>query len=91
MYSNTTWSVEVRSKVRKALGKIPAQNAGAVIAVIQELQTDPFSGDIEKLKGKNNAWRRRIGPFRIFYEIYQQTHSVFVYRVERRGSHTYKH
>lgn len=84
-----TWRVEIRGKVRKALGKIPAQNAVAIIAIIHELQTNPFFGDIEKLKGESNAWRRRIGPYRIFYEVYQQTRSVFVYRVERRGSNTY--
>ena len=89
MYSNEIWNVEIRVKVRKALEKIPAKNARDIIATIQEFKINPFSGDIEKIKGEINTWRRRVGSYRIFYEIYQQTHSVFVYHIERRGSHTY--
>lgn len=90
MYSNEIWSVEVRGKARKALGKIPAKNAGDIIVAIEELKTNPFFGDVEKLKGEISAWRRRVGSYRIFYEIYQRTHSVFVYHIERRGTHTYR-
>lgn len=89
MYSNEIWRIEVRGKARKTLKKISAKNAGAVLVVIQELSVDPFTGDLEKLKGELNAWRRRVGAYRIFYEIYTQTHSVYVYKIERRGSHTY--
>lgn len=89
MYYDGIWSVEIRGKARKALKRIPAKSAGAVLSVIEKFKTDPFFGDIEKLEGEDNTWRRRVGSYRIFYEIYPHTHSVYVYRIERRGSHTY--
>ena len=89
MYSNGTWKVEIRGKARKSLKKIPAKNAGAIFDAIQGLQANPFTEDIEKLEGEDNAWRRRMGAYRIFYEIYTQAHSVYVYKIERRGSSTY--
>ncbi len=89
MYSNEIWSVEVRDKARKKLKKIPTKDAGVVLDVIEGFKTDPFLGDIEKLEGEDTAWRRRVGAYRIFYEIYPRTHVVYVYRIERRGSNTY--
>ncbi len=89
MYYAGIWNVEVRGKARKKLKKIPAKNAGMILEVIDGLKTDPFEGDIEKLAGEVNAWRRRVGSYRIFFEIYPQTHSVYVYKIERRGSNTY--
>ena len=89
MYYDEIWSVEIRGKARKVLKKITAKSTAAILDVIESLKRDPFGGDIEKLGGEVNAWRRRVGPYRIFYEIYQHTHYVYVYWVERRGSHTY--
>lgn len=89
MYYDKIWSVEIRGKARKVLKKVPAKNAVAILDVIESFSTNPFGGDIEKLEGEINAWRRRVGPYRIFYEIYQHTHSVYVYWIERRGSNTY--
>lgn len=89
MYYEVIWSVEIRGKARKALKRIPAKSAGAILGVIEGFKTDPFFGDIEKLEGEDNTWRRRVGSYRIFYEVYTHTHSVYVYWIERRGSHTY--
>jgi mRNA-degrading endonuclease RelE of RelBE toxin-antitoxin system len=89
MYYDGIWSIEIRGKARKALKRFPEKEAGVILDVIESFKTDPFGGDIEKLGGEANAWRRRVGSYRIFYEIYPRTHSVYVYWVERRGSHTY--
>lgn len=89
MFSSGIWNVEIRGKARKMLKKIPAKNAGAILNILKDFQLDPFAGDIEKLEGETNTWRRRVGAYRIFYEVYPETHSVYVYRIKRRGSHTY--
>jgi mRNA-degrading endonuclease RelE of RelBE toxin-antitoxin system len=33
------------------------------------LAEDPFSGDIIKLEGAENRWRRRVGSYRVFFII----------------------
>ena len=46
-------------------------------------------GDIEKMKGEINNWRKRIGNYRIFYEIIPKDKTIYVFHVERRASNTY--
>jgi len=56
---------------------------------LRELVTNPYSGDFKKILGEENSWRRRIGAYRIFYEIIPQEKTIFVFRIERRTSKTY--
>ena len=89
MYSNEIWSIGFDSSVRRALKRFTKKDARKVFAVFDELSVNPYSGDIEKLKGEENKWRRRVGAYLIFYKTYQESRTVLVVHVERRGSHTY--
>jgi hypothetical protein len=33
------------------------------------MAADPFSGDVIKLEGGANRWRRRVGNYRIFFAV----------------------
>lgn len=48
-----------------------------------------FNGDIQKMKGEYNAWRKRIGAYRLFYEIVNSEKIIHVFNLERRSSNTY--
>ncbi|MBM3260922.1 hypothetical protein FJY93_00720 [Candidatus Kaiserbacteria bacterium] len=61
-----------------------------MLDVVASLVINPFLGDIQKMKGKDNVWRRRIGAYRIFFEIYPLVRIVHVYHIERRTSSTYR-
>lgn len=41
------------------------------------------------MKGEENVWRRRVGSYRIFYEIIVDKKIIYVYDVKRRTSSTY--
>jgi len=41
------------------------------------------------MKGEENVWRRRVGAYRIFYELISKEKTINVFRVERRTSKTY--
>jgi len=56
---------------------------------MRELVVSPYAGDIEKMEGEAYAWRRRIGSYRLFYEVHQGDRNVYVFRIERRTSKTY--
>ncbi len=51
----------------KFLSRIPQKDAERIFSVIPGLPDNPFSGDIQKMKGEENVWRRRIGAYRIRY------------------------
>jgi len=53
------------------------------------MQQDPFQGDVQRLKGQPNAWRRRVGNYRIIYELYLETRQIVVSGILRRSSTTY--
>ena len=83
------WDLQVDSSVFKVLKKISRHDAEAVSGVIRFLPFNPYYGDIQKMSGEENTWRRRIGAYRIFYKIKVSEKTILVFRLERRTSKTY--
>lgn len=89
MSSNKSWDFRVDAKVYKAFKKIPKPIAGRIVQAIESLPENPYAGDIDKVEGERFLWRRRVGEYRIFFEIHQDKRFIDVVRVERKGSKTY--
>lgn len=90
MNSNIDWKLKIREKIWKDIAKFPEKDRKRIIEIIEkEIILNPYFGDIEKMKGEGNSWRRRVGAYRIFYEIYSFEKVIYVFRVERRTSKTY--
>ena len=53
------------------------------------MQDDPFQGDIKRLKGQPTAWRRRVGNYRVVYDLYFEERLIVVSSILRRTSTTY--
>jgi mRNA-degrading endonuclease RelE of RelBE toxin-antitoxin system len=53
------------------------------------MAVDPFSGDVLKLEGQGNRWRRRVGSYRIFFAVDTTAKAVAVIAILRRTSRTY--
>lgn len=89
MNSNRNWVLRVDLSVYKFLSKISHKEASRLLTVIQDLLEDPFVGDIQKMKGEENVWRRRVGSYRIRYELVWEESVIHVFLVERRTSGSY--
>lgn len=89
MNSNNSWVLKVKDNVYKELSRFPEKDRAKLTRVIEKLPADPYWGDIEKMEGELCIWRRRVGAYRIFYEIVVQGKVIHVYRVQRRTSRTY--
>lgn len=89
MSSPESWGLEIDPNVFQELKKIPRHYAEAVLRIIKLLPDDPYYGDIRKMKGEENTWRRRIGAYRIFYKIKVKEKVILVFSLERRASKTY--
>jgi mRNA-degrading endonuclease RelE of RelBE toxin-antitoxin system len=83
------WQLVVDRDVHKALQRIPQKDAGRIISAIAELELNPYSGDVSKMHGEKDAWRRRIGAYRLFYEVLPERRMIHVYSLQRRTSTTY--
>ncbi len=83
------WVLQVDPAVFKNLKRMPRKDVERILFIIQNLPSNPFTGDIQKMKGEKNVWRQRIGSYRIFYEILPDLNIIHVFRAERRTSKTY--
>ena len=90
MNSSRSWDLHIDPGVFKALKKVPKREARALLAVVRLLAADPYFGDVKKMKGEDDVWRRRVGTYRVFYKIKNIEHILLVFRIERRTSHTYR-
>lgn len=54
------------------------------------MELDPFAGDIVRLHDQATAFRRRVGDWRLFFDVYRATRLVRVRYIERRTSTTYR-
>lgn len=83
------WELRIENFVKKQLKKFPRRDAGRIFSVIQSLVINPYAGDIEKMEGEKDTWRRRVGVYRIIYEINVKEKIITVADVRRRTSKTY--
>lgn len=89
MISPKNWVLHIDPNVHKILKRIQQNDAEKILGIIKLLSTDPYFGDIQKLKDDHNVWRRRVGAFRIFYKIKSKEKVILVFHLERRTSNTY--
>jgi len=81
--------LRIDPKVSKTLKRIPKDSARRIVSVLDNLPDNPYFGDIQKMKGEKNVWRRRVGEYRVFYEVVTSESILHVFHIERRTSTTY--
>jgi mRNA interferase RelE/StbE len=89
MNSRKNWALQVDLPVYKFLSRISRKDSERILRAIERLPQDPFFGDIQKLKGEENVWRRRIGSYRFRFEVFNSRDLIRVFIVERRSSKSY--
>ena len=80
--------VHLANRAEKGLRNIPAADSDRIISAIEEMEVDPLAGDIVKLKG-TDAFRRRVGNYRIIFTINADHAVILVMDILRRTSTTY--
>ena len=76
--------VQLSRRAEKDLRKVPNRIRGAAQEVFADMEVDPYSGDYKKLQG-DEGHRRRIGDYRILFDIDSDIHLVIVRGIRRRG------
>ena len=82
------WTVVLAGPARKALKRIPTGDRKRILAALGEMQQNPFQGDIRKLQGLS-GFRRRVGNWRILFEVVPERGHIVIAAIERRTSTTY--
>ena len=63
-----TYAVEILRSAQKQLGRVDRQDRPQLISAIRNLSDHPRPRGSKKLSGRD-AWRIRVGPYRVIYEI----------------------
>jgi len=79
------YRIEVKLRAVKALARIPNPHRRRIAKAISSLGRDPRPEGCRKLVGGDNAYRIRVGDYRIIYEIADRVLIVYVVRVGHRG------
>lgn len=83
------WTLHIREKVKRSLRRFSKNDQRRINESLFELSQNPYSGDIVKLESEENLWRRRVGAFRIKFQIKEIEKVIYVYEIKRRTSKTY--
>ena len=67
---------------------MPSRDQARIRAAIDEMETNPFSGDIKYLQERERL-RRRVGNWRVFFRLERTLDTVYIVAIERRTSTTY--
>jgi mRNA-degrading endonuclease RelE of RelBE toxin-antitoxin system len=83
------WLVVLAGPAQRSLKRIPSNDQPRIRLALEAMEENPFQGDVRKLQGGLEGFRRRVGDWRIFFDVYPEQRRVVVTAIERRTSTTY--
>ncbi len=84
-----TWSLVVTDSARRALRDMPRGDLEHINSAFEQMRSDPYDGDITFLKGTNRTLRRRVGSWRVLFEVHSDRRLVIILDVVGRRTNTY--
>jgi mRNA-degrading endonuclease RelE of RelBE toxin-antitoxin system len=84
------WDFQLAKAAQRAFRSMPARDRSRINGVLNEMKTEPLTGDIVALSGEyQGQHRRRVGSWRILFEVNFSTRVILVHDIRRSGSTTY--
>ena len=77
------YTIGIQQRARKALTRLPDTDYRRVLNAIYALADNPRPAGCSKLKGRD-AWRIRVGVYRVIYEIDDGQHTVTIVDIGHR-------
>lgn len=86
------WAVELSASAIKELKKLPGDRQAQVERSIDEMESDPMAGDVIPLKGSEwkGRFRKRVGSYRIIFQLDRSTMTVAISAILIRSEKTYR-
>jgi mRNA interferase RelE/StbE len=84
MSEPATYRVEFDARAFDEIMELSEKMQQRIFAATDALEANPRPAGVEKMKGEENAWRVRVGDYRIIYEIHDKVLLVAVMNVGHR-------
>lgn len=78
------YRVALKSSAEKEFFRLPEPISARIFPKIKALGTDPRPPGCKKLRGGSDAWRIRVGDYRVVYTIDDEEKKVKVTRIGHR-------
>lgn len=83
------WGLVITNPADRDLRDVETVTLDRIIEAFEEMCSDPYQGDVKFLRGAGGALRRRVGDWRILFELDKKKKIIVVLAVRRRASNTY--
>lgn len=84
-----SWEARLLTSIEKRLRRFPTNDRERILEALRDFVIDSWRGDIVKIGGYENLWRRCVGNYRIFYSALSTERSVKIKALQRHTSGTY--
>jgi len=74
----------------KLKGRIRRQDFERLRDAVRGLADEPRPQGVRKIKGADNAYRIRVGSYRVVYDVYDSDNVILILQVARRSETTYR-
>ena len=78
-----TYAIFIERRAQRSLSRIAAQDRDRISGAIRHLAEEPRPKGVKKLSGRD-AWRIRVGDYRVIYEIRDERLSILVVDIGHR-------
>jgi mRNA-degrading endonuclease RelE of RelBE toxin-antitoxin system len=82
------WGLLIANRAKRQFRRLSATERDAIDQALSGMCHDPHHGDVKFLRGLDSL-RRRVGDWRILYELDQTRRIIRVTAIKRRDSNTY--
>lgn len=84
------WSLNVAKPAQKKLARLLPKDQEKIRAALELLRNDPYHANIKPLKEYHISWNKRVGNWRILFDLYANRNHIDVIAIERRTTTTYR-
>ena len=78
------YTVELADRAKRDLAALSPDIQTRITKAIRKLEVNPRPSGIKQLKGYDNAYRLRVGDYRVLYEIHSKSLLVLVVKIGHR-------
>jgi mRNA interferase RelE/StbE len=79
-----TYRLEFLAAARRDLKRLPKPIQVRIAEAVRDLAENPRPPGVKKMAGEPNAWRLRVGDYRVVYEIHDGRLLILVIRLGHR-------
>jgi mRNA-degrading endonuclease RelE of RelBE toxin-antitoxin system len=86
------WLVELSESAERDLRRLPGDVRQRLAQALDDMEKDPFQGDVRPLRGRRwkDRYRKRVGRYRIIFTADHARRAVGVSAVLLRSEKTYR-